>query len=84
MLEIRYRRKALRGILKMPKRTARQFFDAFEQLALENQESLDIARLKGREGYRLRIGSFRAIYTIERNQSIILVLEAGPRGDIYK
>ena len=84
MLEIRYRRKALRGILKMPKRISQQFFDAFEQLALENLESLDIARLKGREGYRLRIGGFRAIYTIERNQSIILVLDAGPRGDIYK
>jgi mRNA interferase RelE/StbE len=84
MLEIRYRRKALRGILKMPKRTAQQFFDAFEQLARDDQEGLDIARLKGRKGYRLRIGGFRAIYTIERNQLLILVLDAGPRGDIYK
>jgi len=68
----------------MPKRTARQFFDAFEQLARKDQQGLDIARLKGREGYRLRIGGFRAIYTIERNQLLILVLDAGPRGDIYK
>jgi mRNA interferase RelE/StbE len=84
MLEIRYHRKALRGILKMPKRTAQKFFRAFEQLALENPAGLDVAKLKGRDGYRLRIGGFRAIYTFERNQLLILVLDAGPRGDIYK
>lgn len=84
MLHIRYRRKALRGILKMPKWTAQQFFGAFEQLAVENLGGLDIVKLKGRKGYRLRIGGFRAIYTIERNQLLILVLDAGARGDIYK
>jgi mRNA interferase RelE/StbE len=70
--------------MKMPKRTARQFFDAFEQLARKDQQGLDIARLNGREGYRLQIGGFRAIYTIERNQLLILVLDAGSRGDTYK
>jgi mRNA interferase RelE/StbE len=68
----------------MPKRTAQQFFDALEQSARKDQQGLDIARLKGREGYRLRIDGFRAIYTIERNQLLILVLDAGPREDIYK
>jgi|TARA_B110000240_G_C13475691_1_gene442931 mRNA interferase RelE/StbE len=70
--------------MKMPKRTARQFFGAFEQLARKDQQGLDIARLNGREGYRLQIGGFRAIYTIERNQLLILVLDAGSRGDTYK
>lgn len=84
MLEIRYRRKALRGIMKMPRRSAQLFFDAFEKLARADREGLDIARLKGREGYRLRIGAYRAIYMIEHNQLLILVLDAGPRGNIYK
>ncbi len=84
MFEIRYHRKALRGILKMPKRTAQEFFNAFEQIAQENPTGLDIAKLTGRDGYRLRIGGFRAIYTFERNQLLVLVLDAGPRGVIYK
>lgn len=84
MLEIRYHRRALRGLLKMPKPMAKKFFNAFEQLAQEDSTGLDVAKLKGRDGYRLRIGDFRAIYTIEQNELRILVLDAGHRGGIYK
>jgi mRNA interferase RelE/StbE len=40
--------------------------------------------MTGREGYRLRIGDWRALYRIENDRLVILVVDIGPRGDIYK
>lgn len=46
---------------------------------------LDIRKLQNRLGYRqLRMGQWRAIYKIEDDELVILVLAIGPRGDIYK
>ena len=34
--------------------------------------------------FRLRVGSYRVIYTIEGNLLIVRVLTIGNRGDVYK
>jgi mRNA interferase RelE/StbE len=40
-------------------------------------------RLKGREGYRIRIGNYRVIYIISDRQLIVEVIALGHRKDIY-
>lgn len=46
---------------------------------------LDIKSLKGEhELYRLRIGKYRFIYEVKKNELIIIMFTAGSRGDIYK
>lgn len=47
----------------------------------------DIKRLKGKRCagmYRLRVGDYRIIYTIDGEKLIICVADAGNRGQIYK
>lgn len=45
----------------------------------------DIKPLSGHENlYRLRVGSYRVIYTIEGDLLIVRVLTIGSRGDVYK
>ena len=45
----------------------------------------DIKRLKGHEGlFRLRVGDYRIIYTVDNGNLIIYVIDAGNRGEIYK
>lgn len=45
----------------------------------------DIKPMSGHENlYRLRVGSYRVIYTIEGGLLIIRVLTIGNRGDVYK
>jgi mRNA interferase RelE/StbE len=36
------------------------------------------------EDYRYRFGDFRLMYRIINGELIILILDIGPRGDIYK
>ena len=68
----------------MPKATARRFITAFDALASGQSTGLDSKKLTGRDGYRLRIGGWRALYRMEKDQLIIEVVKIGPRGDIYK
>lgn len=41
-----------------------------------------VGRLKGR--WKLRVGGFRIIYTINDNELIIIVITVGHRRDIYR
>ncbi len=46
-------------------------------------EQLDIKKLQNSNFYRLRINDYRFIYEIIDDELIILLLQAGNRGDIY-
>ena len=80
-----YRKTATKMLRRMPRSLATRFLLAFGALATgKSQRKLDIKQLAGREGYRLRIGNWRALYHIEEDQLIIEVVKIGPRGDVYK
>lgn len=84
MLKVQYKKSATKALLRMPKYSARKFILAFEQLAQGNNRQLDIKQLENREGFRMRIGTYRAIYRILEDVLIIEVLKIGSRGDVYK
>lgn len=45
----------------------------------------DIKPMSGHENlFRLRVGTYRVIYTIENNILTVRVLTIGNRGDVYK
>lgn len=69
----------------MPSPIRTNFLTVFEALA-ENPDrrDFDVKKLSGRNGYRLKIGQWRAIYHREDDELILLVVDAGSRGDIYK
>ena len=69
----------------MPRKLAERFQAAFRELAEDpRRQDLDVAKLAGREGFRLRIGDWRAVFTVDQGRLLVLVLDIGPRGDIYK
>ena len=45
---------------------------------------LDVVKLTGRPGYRLRIGKYRAVFERNDTELIILVIDIDSRGEIYK
>ena len=41
-------------------------------------------RLTGRADYRLRVGDYRLLYTVDGGELTILVIDIGHRRDIYR
>jgi mRNA interferase RelE/StbE len=73
--------KALR---RLPRNTANRIRSKLLALAADPfARNPNVKKLKGREGYRLRIGSWRALYTIDSTNEIISVLVIKPRGGAY-
>lgn len=84
MYHITYRKSAIKTLAKMPRPLSEKFTRAFAQLASEDDGGLDIKKLAGREGFRLRIGGYRALYKKLDGMLVIEVINIGIRGDIYK
>ena len=70
---------------RLPLKTKTAIVNKLHELALNpDNPSLDIDILKGRKGFRLRVGQYRVIYTRQDDQLIIEVVKVRSRGDIYK
>lgn len=57
------------------------------QILSENpfNSELDVKRMKGTiDEFRLRIGSYRVVYSLENDALLIYVIKIGSRGEIYK
>lgn len=80
MYQIILRKQAKKFIGKLPMNEKRRIVSAIEQLP--NGE--DIKKLKGHEQLmRLRVGSYRIIYTVDNGKLLIIVIDVGNRGQIY-
>lgn len=70
-------------IVKLPKPEKERVLRAIYNLP----NGSDIKELKGKKNkglYRLRVGDYRIIYTIDDGKLIVYVIDADNRGDIYK
>ncbi|MCX7084362.1 MAG: type II toxin-antitoxin system RelE/ParE family toxin [Methylococcales bacterium] len=84
MYKIVYKKKAVKALAKIPTEFSERFISAFDAIAVGNTEGLSIKPLEGLSGFRLRIGSYRAIYELDNGELIVTVFNIGSRGDIYK
>ncbi len=85
MHKLKYKRSALKAILKMPKLQAQKLQVELEAMAQDPfAYQGDWKPLKGAPYWRLRQGSYRAICSIDHGELVVLVLKVGSRGDVYK
>jgi mRNA interferase RelE/StbE len=85
MYKLKYRRRARNYLARLPLKTKTAIVKKLHDLCLDpDSHSLDIDTLKGGEGFRLRLGQYRIIYTRDDDYLIIEVVKVRPRGDIYK
>ena len=79
--EIVIERKALKFIARQPMDQKRRILSAIYKLP----DNGDRKPLSGEDGaFRLRVGDYRIIYTVDKGRLIVNVVAAGPRGQIYK
>lgn len=80
MYEIVIQKKAKKFIDGLPKNDRIRIVTAIEQLP----NGSDIKPLKGHEGlFRLRVGSYRIIYTVDNGELVVCVIDANNRGQVY-
>ncbi len=84
--EIRYEKPAQKYLATLEQKEQERIKNEVDKLSEGpfNRKDLDIKMLKGRSGWRLRVGKYRVIFMVYRFEIRISVLEIGTRGDIYK
>ena len=81
MYQIILKKHAKKFIDRLPQGEKRRVVSAIEQLP----SGEDIKPVKGHKGlFRLRVGDYRIIYKVDNGRLIVLVIDAGNRGEIYK
>ena len=80
---IEFRPAALRELRKIDRSMQSRMQGAIALLAQDPRPPAS-RPLQGREGYRLRVGDYRIIYTIDNGNLLIVVVTIGHRRDVYQ
>ena len=73
--------KAAKYLLKLDSNAKNKIIKAFKNLEKEPPQG-DIKKMQGKDGFRLRIGKFRALFDITDDK--IIIYDINSRGQIYK
>lgn len=78
--QIKIEKDAQKFLKKLPRPDETRVLKAIAKLPDEG----DRKQMKGYPGFfRLRVGDYRIIYTVDNGQLIVRVVDAGNRGQIY-
>ena len=83
MYELRFKKKAIKALTKINNPYYTSIIEAIDNLT-ENPKPFGYKKLTGRDGYRIRVGTYRIIYDIFENQLIIEIVNIGSRGNVYE
>jgi mRNA interferase RelE/StbE len=68
----------------LPRNTAKRIRSKLVALAGDPfARNPNVKKLSGRDAWRLRIGDWRALYTVDRTNQIISIMVIRPRGSAY-
>jgi len=68
----------------IPKHISQRISGAIDSLA-RNPRPHGVEKLSGDDNlYRIRVGNYRIVYSIQDNLLIVLVVRVGPRKDVYR
>lgn len=83
MYTLQYKKKAIKALANINEPYFSAIIQAIEKLSNDPRPH-GYKKLTGRNGYRIRIGSYRVIYDIFENNLIIEIVNVGSRGGIYE
>jgi len=85
MYKVTYSKEASKALRHMPKNMALIILKKIEDLALNPySKNHNIKKLKGIEGFRLRVGDWRILYQIQNDVLQIYIVTIAPRGGAYR
>jgi len=83
MYQVLFQINIKKTLKKVPRADQRKIMDAITNLAIDPRPRW-AEKLTGREGYRISVGNYRIIYTIEDKKLIIYIIDVDHRKDVYK
>jgi mRNA interferase RelE/StbE len=75
-------RRAQKELADLPQEIYTKICNTVQDLTREPRP-LGCLKLKGREGWRIRVGNYRVLYKIDDQRQIITIMHIGHRRDIY-
>lgn len=85
MWSVTYTADALRALLAMDPVIAKRIRLKLLELARNPKaQNNNIKKLTGIDGYRLRVGNWRVIYTLKQQSVTIIVVKVGHRSEVYE
>lgn len=84
--EVKIYKDALKNLQKLDSPTRNRILDHINILS-ENPRNpdLDIKKMQGVDNqFRLRVGNFRIVFSIYRQELVIAIIRVATRGDVYK
>ena len=82
MYQVVIERYAQKQLAQIPQPYLSKITQTLRSLS-DNPRPVGCKKLKGRAGYRVRVGNYRIIYNIKDNVLTVFVLLIGDRKDIY-
>ena len=84
MYSIKYSKQAIKVLRKLPKNVSTKICNKIGELATSPYSHSQVKNLKGVNAYRLRVGDWRIIYTVEDQALEVWIVKVASRGEVYK
>lgn len=85
MWSVAYTADAIRTLKRMDRTVARRLRSKILALARDPKApNNNVKKLTGIAGYRLRVGDWRVIYTLEHEVLTVIVVRIGHRSEVYE
>ncbi|MBI4596863.1 MAG: type II toxin-antitoxin system RelE/ParE family toxin [Candidatus Omnitrophica bacterium] len=83
MYGLRYDRRTLKELRPIPARDTARILSVVETLK-DNPRRHGVEKMAGSEGYRIRIGDYRVLFTIDDVQRLVTVYRIKHRREVYR
>ena len=81
--KIEIRRQATKDLARIERKYRQKIIAAIDELA-HNPQPAGCKKLRNREGWRVRVGEYRILYSIEEERLLVLVVRIGHRREAYR
>lgn len=81
--ELTIERRAQKALARISKSERNRIIEAVRDLASDPRPA-GVKKLSGREGWRIRVGSYRVLYEIYDNKLLVLIISIGHRREAYR
>lgn len=84
MYALRFSTTALKALRKAPADVVGRIRTKLDELARDPFTAANVKKLTSHPGYRLRVGDWRVIYLIQKEEVVIQVVDIGQRKEVYR